>query len=191
MNRGTDRANRIVLSAIGLLLLFCGAGLLAWRWGWFGTARSNRPVLTSDARTWWHDRSWLWWVVAVVGVTVAGLALRWLREQLRTGRAANVDLTQRSAQGDTRVDARGAVGAFEQDLETLPAVVAASGRLVGDGSEASLQLTLDVREDVDLRDLARDLDMISLRRFEQALQRPLTTTEVLIRFAPPGHRHVR
>lgn len=191
MNRGPDRTNRIVLSTIGLLLLVSGAGVLAWRWRSFGTARSNRPVLTSDAQAWWHDRSWLWWIVAVAGVLLAGLALRWLREQLRTARAANVDLRQRSAQGDTRVDAGGAVGALEQDLETLPAVVGASGRLVGDGPEASLQLTLDVREDVDLRDLTRDLDTISLRRFEHALERPLTNTEVLIRFAPPAHRHVR
>ena len=81
------------------LLLLVGAGFgLALRFGVFGTARANQPLLLPAARRFAHrNTGWFWLVLAAVVVVLALLALRWLLQQVGTDRVRELDLKPNTA----------------------------------------------------------------------------------------------
>ena len=191
MRRSPDALNRAVLSLLGLVLVGAGAAALALHYGAFGDDERDENLINSDTRDLWGDRSWLWWVVAAASLLVGLLALRWLREQLRAPRVGNADLERRSPEGVTRLRASGAANALEQDLEQVRGVKSASARMVGDGSEAKVDLRVDVNEDADVDRVRQQVEEYALPRFRRAVEVEALETDLRLDLAPPAGRRVR
>ena len=129
MSSRANVINRVVLAALGLLLVAAGGLGLALSVGAFGAWRASSPVLPQEVSTFPDGRPWFWWAVAGVLLLIAVLALLWLLVQLRTDRASRLDRTTDARDGYTTLHAGALTDAVEDEAAGITGVTGVSAHV--------------------------------------------------------------
>ena len=187
MSRRTARGNRIGMLVVGLVLTAAGAAALA-------RGLAIRPALLGPAHTvvtgeqtrrFAAAHSWFWPALAAIAAVIALLALRWLAVQTRTDAIRHIGLEPDPGHGVTRLSARAATGALEDDLSASPYVQRVNATITGAPTTPRLALTVTLHTHADPA-LASQRIHQALARFRQALETEHLTATVRIRAT--GHR---
>ncbi|MET8144149.1 hypothetical protein ABZU32_27905 [Sphaerisporangium sp. NPDC005288] len=126
--------NRTGLAIVGLILLLAGAAALAKGLGLLGAR--GQPVISGQVAAFASRTGWFWPAVAVAGLVVELLALRWLLMQARRNAIRHLDLEEDPGHGATHLSARAAAEAVEDDLVlAMREVPAISERPAATGTE--------------------------------------------------------
>lgn len=169
-----DRTNRVVLGLLGLVALAAGvAGLLAGA-GAFGGGFARRSLLDNGVGRYISQQSaWFWPVVAVAGLVVAVLALRWLAAVLfSTARIADIAVRGDRTAGSTTLAAPALGEAVSSEIATYRGVHSARTRLLGTPGDPRLAVAVRTDQAADLGALRHRIDTQALAHVRQALDRP-------------------
>ncbi|MEV6923751.1 alkaline shock response membrane anchor protein AmaP [Dactylosporangium sp. NPDC051485] len=169
-----DRANRVALAILGLVLLGLGVAGLLLGAGVFGGRAAHRTLVDNDVvRFVISQRDWLWPVLAVIAVVVALLALRWLLAVLfSTGRLAGIRVAGDRAAGRTTLVSAALVDAVSSEIEQYRGVRSARTRVEGDPADPRLAVTVRADRDADLAALHRNIEHNALAHARHALDAP-------------------
>ena len=181
--------NRAWLIVLGVVLLVAGLATMA-----IGTGIASRfvdaspgpdqPVLGTWVSTAFADTVAVLGL-AVLGLVVALLALRWLSAQLpRTNAAAPLRLTDNPVTGLTVCAPSVLTDAVVADVLTLDGVTDADAVLRGtaDAPELTLRITADDRTDVTT--LLAEVRATAVEHLETALETPLARLAVQVDISP-------
>lgn len=192
--RPEDRANRLALGVLGVVLLAGGVAGLARGFGSFGTRAARQPVLWDDLRRFADDNESAFWSGAlVVALVVAWLSWRWLRAQLRTAPAlAEAELAPASPEGrPTSVRAGALTAAVTDDVASHSHVLGARARLAPAGDPFTLHLTVTVADGARVDEVRDHIGRTVLPRLRRALEVDQLETRVRFDTGPPTERVVR
>ncbi len=169
-----DRANRLALSLLGLILLLAGAFGLTASVGGFGSGYAHRTLLANQAATYISRHgAWFWWAVAGACLLLALLSLRWiLALLLSTDRAGDITITRGRAHGDTTMNPAAITGAVSREIETYRGADAAKARVVGDPASPELVVTVTAARSADLAALRHRIETEALAHARHALGQP-------------------
>jgi hypothetical protein len=188
---GTVRANRLILTLLGLILLLAGvAGLLAGL-GVFGSTLEQEAVLSARVDRFVERHGWFWPALAAVAAVVALLALWWLLIQLRTNRLREVDLRPEAQDGNTRMPTNALRDALEEEIESYRGVIRARTRFTGSPVAPRLTLRVAIDGRVPAREIVRRLDTEALAHARTALGTPTLPTELELVLPRTTRRDVR
>ncbi|WP_055749361.1 hypothetical protein [Frankia sp. AvcI1] len=185
----TDRRNRVILAALGVLLTAAGVLALLVGVGVFGDSRSDQPVLDPTVRGFAAGHGWFWPVVGVASGLVALLALAWLAQQARTDRSPGLDVTH-DALGDVHLPAAALTDAVADDVAAIAGVEGARAELRG-RREPSLDIAVRVTRGTDVPGVVGEVCGPVLGRARRALGRPDLPAQVNIRPVGVARRRPR
>lgn len=184
MHRRTARGNRLGLSIVGVLLLAAGVALFGAHQGWYGASGTRDVVYPKSAADFVHgNASWLWPVVAAVGIVVGLLFLRWLLVQPRTDtvRRLPADAEDDTAgSGRTTLLAAAVTDAVEDDVATVRGVRRARASLSGPRDAPTLWLAVTTAADADLGRLRQHLATQTLPAVRSALEQPELPAQITV-----------
>lgn len=177
------RLNRSLLAVIGIVLI--AAALLA-----AGISTGQLPLIASNTAVVPTASlpSWAAWVVAVAGVVVGLLALRWLIAQARR-RPAGSPWSAESAgpvEGRTTASSSVIADALCDDLTAHPAIADATARLTAPGPRPTLYVELAVDAEADAAAARAHLEQHALPRLRTALGADTLPTQLLLRTGRGG-----
>jgi hypothetical protein len=147
-----DRINRVMLTLFGLIVFLAGAAAMAASTGVFGSAYSRQTLLANRVSGYFsHHGGWLWPVIAV-GCVLIGLAcLRWLLTLLvSTDRSGDIIIGDSTDEGTTILRPAALVDALTSEVSAYHGVDTAKGRVIGEGRDPELVLTVITAPGVDL-----------------------------------------
>lgn len=154
-----DRVNRCVLALLGVLLV--AAGVVALLAEDDLELRQPSRLYQDTVRNILDERVPSFAIVLVVAVILVLAGLRWAWGQVSPtsgdGRIGTTTVDQ-STKGVTTLEPVSAAKALSSDLETVEGVTRAGVRVISIGSRPDLIATIDVRRDVDLREVRRDAE---------------------------------
>jgi hypothetical protein len=182
--------NRIVLSALGLLLLVGGVLGLALGFEAFGRSAAHGPLLTPRISDYPSQHEWFWWAVGAACAVIGVLALWWLLAQARTEGIRRLDLTRDGDDGLTVVHAGALTEAVETDITTTRGVTGASAHLRGNRGRR-LDIVVDLDDRADIRQLREKLTNRSIPRAREVVDDPELPVTVELRPTPGRQRRVR
>lgn len=197
MTRSTrpDRLDRLVLTAVGLLLAGAGAYGLARGAGAFGDSAAGDPLLLPSVRRFVADHQLPFWLVAAaVALAAAWLGYRWLRAQFpssRTVRHLDFAADGQGEQGSTRLDSSAVTAALEDDVAGHGAVQWAKAKLLAGRPRPDVEVRVAVDDHADVPALGRWIEEEALGRLRQALEVDALTARVEVRFTGPPRRSLR
>jgi hypothetical protein len=180
----TARANRIGLTLVGLLLTLAGAAALTRALGLYGPR--GGPLIPEDVRRLALGQVWFWPVMGLVSLVVALLALRWLFTQGRPGGITYLDLEPDTGHGTTRLGARAAAGAIEQELDHGPYGERVHAGFRGVPTDPRLSLQVAVPSDADPAAASRRAQQ-GVARLRHALESDRLPAVIRIRTAHTPH----
>ncbi|MGW0806977.1 alkaline shock response membrane anchor protein AmaP [Nonomuraea sp. NPDC002799] len=195
MNRIAGRVNRWGLALVGLALTLLGGlglarGLGAFSQNW---AAARTPIVDGNVRAFFAGASpWIWWALAVVGVILALIGLRWLFAQGRSEAHGPLRIEDGPA-GRTEVSAGSMAHAVAADVESNPAVLRADAGLVEALGRPEVRLRLAADETALMSGLTRHLSTVALPHVRDALDRDHVpaVARVSLEPSPAPHRAVR
>ncbi len=191
MNPRADRANRSVLTLLGLLLTAASALGLALSYGTFGLQRARRQVLTPAVRDFAHaNHGWFWPAIAVLAGVLALLALRWLLGQLGSDRVGELSLESDTRAGATTLQAGAVTSAVTEEVASYRGVRRASARLIGHPAAPDLILTVTADERTDLGALRTRIEQQTIAHARQATGQDLPV-QLQLRLSPATGRQLR
>jgi hypothetical protein len=169
-----DRTNRIALVLLGLLLLIAGAAGITASAGVYGAAFSRRTLFANHASTYiGHHGGWLWPAIAGACLLLALACLRWILALLvSTDRARDLTVPGRTDQGTTTLQPAALTGALSREIGTYHGVETARARVIGDGHDPQIVLTVTTAPSADLHALHRRIETEALAHARQALSNP-------------------
>ena len=147
-----NRANRVLWTVIGALLVLAGAAGIAANRGWLPGVDTSRVLFAQDAGHTWHRLGfWAPLLAIVAGVVLAVLGVLLIRAELRLHeRPAMTDLTlpagtDTGTGGRTEVDTGTLARAMRRDLRSGGGISDARVRITGrpDHPTVSLHLWVD------------------------------------------------
>ncbi|WP_433802179.1 hypothetical protein [Actinomycetospora sp. CA-084318] len=172
------RLNRSLLAVIGILLI--AAALLA-----AGISTGQLPLVptTSAVVPSASLPSWAAWVVAVVGIVVGLLALRWLIAQARRRPIGSAWSAEAAGPVGGRTAASSSViaDALCDDLVAHPAIADATARLTAPAPRPALYVELAVDAQADATAARAHLEQHALPRLRTALGTDTLPVELLLR----------
>lgn len=169
----TARLDRSVLVLLGLLLTAAGVLALLLGGGVFGSDLRSQAVLDNATGRFFGDNgAWLWPVIAVVGLLIGLLALRWLVAQLTPTAAGDLQLERPSPHGRTELAPSAVTSAVTRELKGYRGVTGASARLVGDESDPTLRLRVQLDARADVAALRARIEGEAVEHARQALDEP-------------------
>lgn len=169
----TARLDRFLLTLLGLLLTAGGVLALLVGLGVFGSRLRHKPVLDNSVSRFVGDNGqWLWPVIALVGLLLGYLALRWLIAQLRPTGVRDLQLEPQSTRGRTDLVGAAFTEAVTDDIGSYRGVAGASARLVGDELDPELRLRVQLDSRADLASLRRRIETDAIAHARQALDNP-------------------
>ena len=151
----TERTNRLLLTAVGLLLTAAGAfGLLRY----FGMLYNEDqrllfPALESDVV---DARPWVLAISIAASALVLALMALIVARQLRRWSVPRHEIRQRSPSGArwaAVIPARAVEASFRDTVERIDGVVAVSSHSTADDAPSAVDAKVTVRSSADLRDL--------------------------------------
>lgn len=169
----TARLDRFLLTLLALLLTAIGVlGLLAG-FGMFGDRLRHKPVLDNVISRYVGDNGgWLWPVIALVGLLLGYLALRWLIAQLRPTGVRQIELENGSTTGYTDLHGAAVTDAVTEEINGYRGVAGSSARLTGDERDPHLQLRLQLDARADVATLRQRVESDAIAHARQALDSP-------------------
>ena len=170
----TDRTNRLMLALSGLVVLAAGAAGMAASTGVFGAAFSRRTLFDNQASSYiGHHGGWLWPAVAGACLLLALACLWWILALLTsTDRAGDIIIPGGTDQGITIVQPAAITDALTREISTYHGVDTAKGRVIGDGRNPEIVLTVTPVPSADLHALHRRIESEALAHARQALGKP-------------------
>lgn len=169
----TARLDRALLLLFGLLLTAAGVlGLLAG-FGVFGDGPRRRPVFDNQvSRFVGANGPWLWPLIALAGLLLGLLALRWLLAQLRPTAVRDLQLESRPTAGRTELVSAAVAEAVSDEVGRYRGVSRAGARLTGDEHEPQLRLRVELDARADVVAVRRRIETEALAHVRQALDAP-------------------
>jgi hypothetical protein len=165
-----DRTNRIMLSLFGLLLLAAGGAAMAASTGVFGSSFARQTLLGNRVGTYFSNHGdWLWPAIAV-GCLLIGLAcLRWMLTLLAsTDRAGDIVIGTSTDEGTTVLRPAALVDALTSEVSAYHGVDSARGRIIGDGRDPEVVLTVVTGPAADLQALHHRIEDEAFAHARQA-----------------------
>jgi hypothetical protein len=147
-----DRINRTMLTLFGLLVFLAGAAAMAASTGVFGTSYSHQTLLANRVGGYFsHHGGWLWPAIAVGCVLIGLFCLRWLLALLAsTDRAGDIIIGDSADEGTTVLRPAALVDALTSEVSAYHGVDSARGRVIGEGRDPKLVLTVVTAQAADL-----------------------------------------
>ena len=169
-----DRTNRVALTLFGLLVLAAGGAGIAASTGVFGAAFARRTLLANQAGRYIGGHgSWLWPAVAAACLLLALACLRWLLALLAsTDRTGDITVPGSTDQGTTVLQPAALTDALTTEISAYHGVQAARGRIIGDGRDPQIVLTVTPAPSADLPALHHRIETEALAHARQALSNP-------------------
>ena len=184
------RLHRLLLLLLALLLCSAGGAALLTGWGAFGNQWRDRTVFDNPVSQYIGDHgSWLWPLLALAGLLLAYLAVRWFRTLFHVAGISRVDLTARGTAGHTDVAGRSEVdsaalsAAVTAQVQAYRDVTSASAKIQGDPRTPHLALTVTATAEADVALLRQRVETEALVDLRQALQRPDLTVRLDLRIS--------
>lgn len=169
----TARLDRFLLTLLGLLLTSVGVLGLLVGFGVFGSQLRTKPVFDNDISRYLGDNgAWLWPVIAVVGLLLGYLALRWLLAQLQPTGVGDLELEPGSTTGHTDLVGAAVTDAVRDEISSYRGVAGTSARLIGDGQDPHLQLRVQLDSRADVATVRQQIESMAIAHARQALDRP-------------------
>lgn len=157
MTRATWTLDRAATSIVGLALIAAGTLAVVWRFDlWAALPRRTDMSGSADLL----DASWWPWAVAVAGVILVIVGLRWLWAHLPGRGVGDLSLSGTGEQGRLRFSAKAAASTAADEFASLPAVRSTRGTVKRDRGQLVVDLKATVDADADLGGLAREADQI-------------------------------
>lgn len=150
-----DRTNRFMLTLFGLFLLAGGGAAMAASTGVFGSSFSKGVLLANRVSYYVGGHgSWLWPVIAVACALIALACLRWLLALLAsTDRAGDIIVGDSTNEGTTVLRPAALIDALTSEVSAYHGVDSAKGRVIGDGRDPEVVLTVNIAPAADLKAL--------------------------------------
>ena len=185
-----DRTNRLMLALSGLVVLAAGAAGIATSTGVFGASFSRRTLFDNQASSYiGHHGGWLWPAVAGACLLLALACLRWILALLAsTDRAGDITIPGGTDQGTTIVQPAAITDALTREISTYHGVDTAKGRVIGDGHNPEIVLTVTPAPSTDLHALHRRIESEALAHARQALGKPSLPIQLEPRLGRPWQR---
>ena len=159
-----DRTNRVALTLFGLLIFLAGAAAMAASTGVLGASFSRQALLANRVGSYFsHHGGWLWPAIAV-GCLLLGLAcLRWLLALLAsTDRAGDIVIGDSTDEGSTILRPAALIDALTAEVSAYHGVESARGRVIGEGRDPEIVLTVIPAAAADLPGLHRRIESEAL-----------------------------
>lgn len=169
-----DRSNRIMLTFFGLLILAAGAAAMAASTGAFGASFSRQTLLANRVGAYFGGHGgWLWPAIAG-GCLLLGLAcLRWMLALLAsTDRAGDIFIGGSTDEGTTVLRPAALVEALTSEVSAYHGVDSAKGRIIGDGRDPEVVLTVVTTPAADLQALHHRIEDEAFTHARQATGHP-------------------
>jgi hypothetical protein len=165
-----DRTNRIMVTLFGLLLLAVGAAAMAASTGVFGATISRQALLANLVSAYFGNHGgWLWPAIAGGCVLIALACLRWMLALLAsTDRAGDIIIGGSTDEGTTVLQPAALVDALTGEVSAYHGVDAARGRIIGDGRDPEVVLTVTTSPAADLPALHRRIEAEAFAHARQA-----------------------
>src|SRR6201986_819219 len=165
-----DRTNRVMVTFFGLLLLAVGAAAMAASTGVFGATFSRQALLANRVSAYFGDHGgWLWPAIAGGCVLMALACLRWMLALLAsTDRAGDIIIGGSTDEGTTVLQPAALVDALTGEVSGYHGVDAARGRIIGDGRDPEVVLTVTASPAADLPALHRRIEAEAFAHARQA-----------------------
>ena len=179
MTAGAARLHRLLLLLLAVLLLAAGVLVLLTGLGIFGNRLSHQALFDNAISRYVGDHGlWLWPVLAVAGLLLAYLALRWFLTLFHLAGVPRVDLTTRGAAGRTEVDSASVTAAVTTQVQQYRDVTSATAQVQGTADDPHLAMTVTATADADLTLLRQRIEAEALADLRRALQRPDITVRL-------------
>ncbi|MEU6645469.1 alkaline shock response membrane anchor protein AmaP [Saccharomonospora sp. NPDC046836] len=188
----SQRTERVLTFAAGLVLLAAGALALVVASGALGEFRAQRPVLDPVALDWLgrQQQALVRGVAIAAGVALFAFGLWWFVRSLRPEGRPDIELDREPGRGVT-VTSTAITDAVEADAEAIEGISRARARSVGDTEHPALRLHLWLREGSDLRHVWHELDTQVLARARESLGVPVLPTAVRLELGSGRRQRVR
>lgn len=177
------RLNRSLLALVGIVLIAAALLAAGLSTGRLPFAPPSAAIVPSASLP-----SWAAWVVAVVGVVVGLLALRWLIAQARRRPAGSPWSAEAAGavEGRTTVSSSVIADALCDDLVAHPAIADATARLTAPAPRPALYVELAVDAEADAAAARAHLEQHALPRLRSALGTETLPVELLLRTGRGG-----
>jgi hypothetical protein len=169
-----DRTNRVVLALFGLLVLAAGAAGLAASTGVLGASFSRRTLFDNRVSDYFgHHGGWLWPAIAGGCLLIALACLRWILALLAsTDRVGEITIPGGTDQGTTVLHPAALTDALTREISAYHGVDSAKGRVIGDGRDPHIVLTVIPAPSADLHVLYHRIETEALAHARRALGQP-------------------
>jgi hypothetical protein len=169
-----DRTNRLSLTMFGVLVLLAGAAGMAASTGVFGTGFSRRALFANRVGLYiGHHGGWLWPAAAGICLLIALVVLRWIVALLiSTDRVGDIAIPGGGDEGTTILRPAALISALAREISSYHDVETAKGRVVGDGHDPEIVITVTPAKSADLHALHRRIETEAIAHARQALGRP-------------------
>ena len=169
----TARLDRFLLLLVGLLLTAGGVLALLTGAGVFGEPLQDKPVFDNEGSRFVGDNGhWLWPVIALVGLFLGYLALKWLLGQLRPTTVRDLELEPRSGTGHTDLVSAAVTDAVTEEISGYRGVSSASARMTGDELDPELRLRVQLDSRADVAALRDRIETEAVAHVRQAVDNP-------------------
>ena len=173
MTARAARLQRLILLLLAVVLVAAGVTALLTGLGTFSSRLRHRAMFDNTISRYVGDHGiWLWPVLALAGLLLAYLALRWLLTLFDLAGVPRVDLTARGAAGRTEVDSASVTAAITTQVQQYRDVTNAMAQVQGHADDPHLSITVTATADADLTLLRHRIEVDALADLRQALQRP-------------------
>ncbi|MFJ2031932.1 hypothetical protein [Streptosporangium sp. NPDC087985] len=190
MDRKTPRGNRLGLLIVGLVLTVLGCLTVARGVGSFSRAGApaGEPLLNGPVRGAFAHSLQLWWVIAVAGIVLTLLGLRWLLAQGRRAKLGGIRLASGPG-GVTDVHTGGVADAMAADVSAHPAILRASAAMIGTETHPAVRLRVMADETIPMDAIREQLDGVAIPRMRRALETERIPAIAQVSLEePPRHR---
>jgi hypothetical protein len=166
-----DRTNRVMLTVFGLLVFVAGTAAMAASTGLFTASYARQTLLANRVSAYFgHHGGWLWPAIAVGCLLVGLVCLRWMLTLLAsTDRAGDIVIGSSTDEGTTILQPTALVDALTNEVSAYHGVDSAKGRIIGDGRDPELVLTVITAPTADLQALHQRIEAEALTHARQAV----------------------
>jgi hypothetical protein len=167
-----DRANRVILTLFGLLVLVIGAAGITASAGVYGQGFTHRFLLANRVSAYIGHHGWVWYIAAGVCLLILLAALRWIVALLiSTDRAGDLPVPVASRQGTTILSTAAVTGALTREIGDYHGVEAVRSWIIGDGLDPEIVLAVTASQGADVAALHQRIEAEALAHVRQALSK--------------------